>query len=144
MATTEHKAYTQSATSALTTELNSLASAGTSSASAAIDNTTNRDLFMDVELYVATQGASRPVGATVELWMVMTLDGTNYSDAVRNVADLVAVFPLDAGTTARYVHRRDIPIPPSNFKLFVYNNSSQAFASSANTVKYRTHSVETV
>jgi hypothetical protein len=144
MASTTHKAYTQSIASALTTELDALANAGTSSASGAIDNTTNLDLFMDLELHVAAQGSARATGASVEVYMVMTLDATNYGDAIRSTAELVAVFSLDAATTARYVHRRDIPIPPANFKLFVYNNTGQALAATSSALKYRTHSVKTV
>lgn len=143
MATTTHKSYTQTTTSALTTELNSLANAGSSSASSAVDNTSNLDLFMDAELYIAAQATARATGAVVELWMMTTLDGTAYGDALRNVAELVAAFPLDAGTPARYVHRRDIPIPPSSFKLLVYNGTGQAMAASGNTIKYRTHSITT-
>lgn len=142
MASITHKGYTQSITSILTTELDGLANATMSSASSAIDNSSNLDLFMDLQLYVHTQGSARSAGATVEVYLSIALDGTNYSDVLAATSELIAVFPLDAATTARYVTRRDIPIPPSaTFKLAVYNRTGQAFAANTSTLRYRTHSV---
>jgi hypothetical protein len=144
MATTSHKAYTAAIASSLTTELNSLASTSASSASAAIDNTTNLDLFMDLTLNVATQGTARSAGAVVYVFMVMALDGTTYDDVSTSTAELVAVFSLDAVTTARQVTRRDVPVPPGLFKLFAQNVTGQAFAATGSTLKHRFHSVSTV
>ena len=142
MATTKHKAYTQSAANLLTTELNSLGSGSNSTASSAIDNTTNLDLFMDVEIVVAAQGSARSTGAYIGLYMTQALDGTNYGDVHETTAKLVCVFPLDAATTARRATFQDIPIPPGLMKFFARNVTGQALASSGNTIKYRTHSIE--
>jgi hypothetical protein len=79
----------------------------------------------------------------VSVYLVMALDGTNYDDVNATTAELAAVFPLDAATTARQVTRRDIPVPPGLFKYFVVNNTGQAFAASGNIVEYRAHSIET-
>ena len=143
MATTKHKAYSASIASILTTELNSLANGSASSASSAIDNTSNLDLYHDLTFTVATQGSSRSAGATVSIYLVMALDGTNYDDVSSTTAELVAVFPLDAATTARQATRRDVPVPPGLFKYFVVNNTGQAFASSGNILEWRGHSIET-
>lgn len=143
MADTTHKGY-GSIQTALSTELNSLASAGVSSASSAIDNTSALALFMDVELVVAAQGAARSTGASVTIQIVQALDGTNYGDVNATTAEILAVFALDAATTARRAVVRDIPIPPGLFQIFAVNGTGQALASSGNTVKYRTHSVQTV
>lgn len=143
MATTRHTSYRASAATALSTELNSLANGANTAASSAIDNTTNLDLFLDVELVLAAQGSARSSGATVSLYLTTSLDGTNYDDVHETTAELVAVFPLDAATTARRRTVRDVPIPPANFKLFARNNTGQTLAASGSTIRYRAHSVET-
>lgn len=143
MATTKHKAYTAAIATVLSTELNSLGSGSTSSASSAIDNTSNLDLFADLTLTIALQASARSTGAIVSVYMTQALDGTNYDDTLSATAELVAVFPLDAATTARQATRRDVPIPPGLFKLFVVNSTGQALAASGNLLEYRAHSIET-
>ena len=137
----KHNSYAASIASALTTELNSLANGSASSASSALDNTSNLELFVDLTLTVAAQGSARSTGATVSVYAVHALDGTNYDDVLATTAELLAVFPLDAATTARQATRRDIPVPPGLFKLFAVNSTGQAFASSGNLVEYRFHSL---
>jgi hypothetical protein len=143
MAATTHQAYTAAAASALTTALDALANATASAASSAIDNTSTLDLYADWELVLGTQ-SSRTAGCAVALYITPSLDGTNYSDVSSSSAELLGVFTLATGTGAQRVIIRDTPIPPALFKVFVVNNSTQAFAASSNTVKYRTHSIKTV
>ena len=143
MAVTKHRAYSAAIASTLTTELNALANGSTSAASAAIDNTSNLDLYHDLTLTVAAQASARSAGATVSVYLTMALDGTNYDDTNATTAELVAVFPLDAATTARQATRRDIPVPPGLFKYFVVNNTGQAFAVSGSLLEWRGHSIET-
>lgn len=137
MATIKHAAYGTIA-SALTTELNSLATATNSSASAAIDNTSALDLLVDLEL-VVTYGTNPTAGTTVDVYMVQALDGTNYSDVDVTAALSVGSFPLKASTSAQRIPLKDVPIPPGLFKLFVRNLAGQTMAASGNTLKYRTH-----
>lgn len=137
---TKHAAYATIAT-ALSTELNTLVLATASAASAAIDNTTTLELFADVELVIAAQGLARLAGANFALYIVQALDGTNYGDASIATAELVAMFPMDAATTARRAVVRDVPVPPGLFKLFLMNNSGRDTAATGNTVKYRLHSL---
>lgn len=142
MTTTKHKAYAASSASLLTTELNSLTSGSNSSLSGALDNSSNLNLFIDVELVLAAQGSARSTGAYLALFMVQALDGTNYGDANEITAKLVAVFPLDAATTARRATVQDIPIPPGLVKFFVRNVTGQTLASSGSSINYRAHSIE--
>ena len=143
MATTKHKAWSASIASVLTTEMNGTTNGSISTASAAIDNSTALDLYDDLTLTLATQSA-RSAGATVSVHMVQAVDGTNYDDVEATCGQLVAVFPLDAATTARQCTVRDVPIPPGLFKYFVKNNTGQAFAASGNLLERRPHSIETV
>jgi len=143
VATTKHKAWSASIASVLTTEMNGTTNGSISTASAAIDNSTALDLYDDLTLTLATQSA-RSAGATVSVHMVQAVDGTNYDDVEATCGQLVAVFPLDAATTARQCTVRDVPIPPGLFKYFVKNNTGQAFAASGNLLERRPHSIETV
>ena len=143
MAATKHKAYTAAVASIITTDLNSLTTSALTGISAAIDNGTNLDLFCDLTLTVAAQGSARSTGANVAVYMVQALDGSNYDDAHAGTAELVAVFRLDAATTARQSTRRDVPIPPGLYKYFLVNNTGQAFAASGNILEHRMHSIET-
>lgn len=140
---TKLKAWTQSATNALTTELNSLANGTASGVSGAISNSANLDLVMDVELLVATQASARSAGATVALYLSRSLDDTNHADAVIGTDNPVFVFPLDAATTSRREVVSGIELIPGSVKLWVVNSTGQAFAASGNTVRYRTRSIET-
>ena len=144
MASTTHQGYTAAIATVLSTDLNSLGNGSTSAATAALDNTTNLDLLADLTLTVATQGSARSAGAIVSVYMVQALDGTNYDDVQVSCSELVAVFSLDAATTARQISRRDIPVPPGLFKLFLVNSTGQAFAASGNLLEIRYHSVKTV
>ena len=98
MTTTSHKAYTAAIATALSTQLNSLGNSANSAASSNIDNTTNLDLFHDLTLTVATQGSARSAGATVGVYLIMALDGTNLDAVNETTAELVATFQLDAAT----------------------------------------------
>ena len=143
MASTIHKGYTAAAATILTTELNSLATATNTAASTAVDNTTNLDLFMDLELVIATMGVARSAGGYVAVYMARSLDGTNYDDVNETTANLVAVFPLDAATTARRLTVQDVPCTPGKWKLFARNVTGQTLASSGNTLSARYHSITT-
>lgn len=131
----------------LSTELNSLAD-GANKLGAKIDNVADgeNELFMVLELYLATQGSARSAGATVDVYVLPSVDDTNFcygSDSVDPPASAyVGSFPLDAATTARYATLHNIPLPPLDFKILVINETGQAFAASGNTLKYRLYSFE--
>jgi hypothetical protein len=143
VATTKHKAYSAAIASTLTTELNSIANNANTVASAAIDNTTNLDLYHDLTLTIATQGTARVVGASVLVFRVLALDGTNYDDVNQDCAELVATFTLDAAVTARQLSRTDVATTPGLFKYFVRNQTGQTLAASGNILEWRAHSIET-
>jgi len=133
-------------TTYLTTALDALANQARK-IGAEIDNTgaTERYTYLMLELYLATQAAPRDAGAYVGVYIIRSVDGTNYEygdDATAPPSgSWVSNFTLDAVVTARRV-ALEVPLPPSKFKILVINETGQAFAAANNTLKYRFYSLE--
>jgi len=132
--------------SLLTTGLNSLANNGYA-VSAAVDNDTGKHRYADFEL-VATYGTNPSAGAFVSLFLVESVDGTNYADGDASIAPpataLIGIFPIRAVTTAQRVAIRQVALSPFKFKIVIRNETGQAMAASGNTVKYCTYNEEVV
>lgn len=133
--------------SALTTGLDSLAS-NSRAISSAIDNGTGRDLYGDLEL-VVTYGVAPAAGAKVaEIYLLPTVDGTNYPEGSTSVtpqrALLVATFESRSPSTsvAERLVINGITLPPRNYKLLLVNTSGQAYASSGNTLKIKPYKLD--
>lgn len=142
MATIKLEAGSQ--TSLLTTELNSLANSNASALGTEYDNATNLYMFGLFELNV-TFASNPTLGSTIDLYIVSAPDGTNYDDATTGATLLTPItsfaggFPLRNVTTAQKVALgaiTQILLPPTKFKIQVYNRSSQAFPASGSTVKF--------
>jgi len=114
----------------LDTALNSLAN-GSSATSAAFSNngTTELDMLMDVEIVLAslTPGTS----PYIEIWIVPSIDSTNYGDT----GVLVASVAITTGVGAKREVVFDLPIPLNDFKVKCLNRAGVAFGASGNTVK---------
>lgn len=145
MAETRYKP--ESIATVLTTELNSLAS-GSRKLSGAISNdgATELNFWDDVEL-VVTFGTAPSVGEVVSLYLIPAADNSNFADGSDSVdppaTSFVGSFPLRAVTSAQRLVVRGVQLPPTEFKYLIKNETSQAFASSGNTLKrvpYRTQS----
>lgn len=143
--------YTAESTiaTALSTELNSLANAGISSASPALSNdgTGERDFFGNFEIYIAAQGTNRSAGASISLYVIPEVDDTNYGSSVGECLDNYfagSVAVDDAALAARYIILEGVKLPPSDFKVVLKNDTGQAFAASGNTVKFKRHGYEDV
>lgn len=135
---TQKWAAPEAITSALTTELNSLANNGLCTASAAIDNETGLYQYMEVELVLASL---TPTGTPYcQLYLVKQIDGTNYEDNTVSAAhQIIAVFPMSTAAAAKRIIVANILIPPTPFKLILENKTGVSLAASGNTVKYRRH-----
>jgi 4-hydroxyphenylpyruvate dioxygenase-like putative hemolysin len=144
------KAPGETIQTALSTDLNSLADStsdttGFSALSAEIPNETDLYQYIDIELVIAAQGAARATGAFVAVFISYALDGADYGDdSNKAFAEQLAAFQLDAATTARQITKVNIPIPPIDFKLYVLNDTGQAFAASGSTLKFRRHNEQGV
>ena len=137
----------ETAATVLTTGLNSLTSGSVSALSAAQDNDTagTRDLYAQVEIYLAAQGTNRAAGAYVAIYLVPELDGTNYGATTDECLDnyFVGSASLDDGAlAARYLIIDRVRLPVGDFKVALKNGTGQTLASSGNTVKLRSYTVE--
>jgi hypothetical protein len=122
----------------LSTELNALASGSRTNAGTAIDNSTNLDKYGYLELNVDFVSAPS-AGAYCAIYMVMSLDGTNYADGSSTVdpgADAWVInIPILASTAAQNKQVGPIALPPSKFKLILLNVTGQAFPASGSTLE---------
>ena len=131
---------------ALDTQLNSLANGSACSPSSAIDNattSTQRWPAAMVEIYIAAQASARSTGASVSLYVIPTIDGTNYGDVTAECLEnyRVGTYSLDAATTARRITKR-VNLPPTDYKVVLKNNTGRPLASTLNTVKFREFTAE--
>lgn len=129
----------------LSTELDSLADGSASSASSAIANQTNLDIYVDIEINL---GSLTPTaGAYVSLYILEAIDGSNYpsqstADMRLTSTQLLCVVPIGvAAATAQRVAVRNIVIPPGSFKIILDNHAGAALAANGNTVKFNAYNM---
>jgi hypothetical protein len=126
----------------LSTELDSLANGAYSSASGAIDNTTDLALYDDLELNLDLT-ATPTANSVVEVFLVPSVDGTNYADSGTPARNLLAgAFILQATSAAQRLAVRGVPLPPGLFKYVARNNCGQAFPASGTTIKRRPYNLQ--
>ena len=132
-----------------TQTLDSLADNEWTNLSDEIDNTTNLYTLVDFE-FVLGSAAFTGTDSALELYIVPTLDGTNYPDWTGNVTtdqqqnnQYYQRSIITTGTTAaqRIVISR-VMIPPGKFKVGLRSRLNVTTAGSGNTVKYRPHSYQ--
>jgi hypothetical protein len=145
-ATTKLSGYLTTAATCLTTELNSLADNGHSALGAEIDNSTNKYTLADFEMYLAS-AAFTGTDSGVELYIVPSLDGTNYptwttgtADEQENTPYYVGFFPTTGTTAVQRAVLRAVPLPQGKWKPAVRSRANVALPSSGNTISWRPHS----
>jgi hypothetical protein len=123
----------------LSTGLNSLANNAMSAASATYDNSANLDLFIDIEIVLAS--LSPASNGYVAIYVLESADGTNFpaqSDADLRLTStqLLVVIPVGVtASTAQRIVARNIPIPPAKIQFKLDNQTGVALNASGNTVK---------
>lgn len=133
-----HSALTE--TDYLTTDLNALANDG-SFLGAAINNITNRDMMLKVQIQLASVNLSAQTGPAVRVRLIESIDGgTVYEDDDSTAYSIT--LPV-AATSAAHVRIGDLMIPPGYFKLAVVNNTGAAFAATGNVLSYAPYTPET-
>lgn len=138
MATVTTKWNAGAVTTILSTELNSLASGNASNVSTTIfDNSTGLYLFADFQIDV-TFGSAPTVNLPLLLYIVPSLDGTNFGFGSTGNAWAGyqrGGWSVLATTSEQILVCQGIPIPPQKFKAQVTNLSGQPFPASGTTVK---------
>jgi hypothetical protein len=150
--TTKLVAGALTASNILTTQLDALANnSGSALGSIVVNNDTNLDMIATAELQVDTVSATT-ADASVELWMIPALDGTNYSDWTSGAsprasgAILCGHFVMDGVTAAqrKVLRGGQFYLPPCDVKFAVINRSGTAFPASGSVVRISTWNVQTV
>lgn len=139
-----YKAAAQTVAFSGTQTLASLADDEWTNLSDEIDNSVSGWLFADWELVLAS-AIFTGADSAVELYLIPTVDDTNYPDWVGNVITdeqennvfFVGAFTTSGATAAQRLALRGIDLPPGKFKVGVRNRSGVALAASGNTLKYR-------
>ena len=127
----------------LSTGLNSLGNATMSSASSTLDNSSNLDLYCDLEVVLASLSPS--AGAYVAIYVWESPDGTNFpaqSDADLRLTSTQLFCVIPVGTTASTAQRvtaRNILLPPAKIQFKLDNQTGVSLNASGNTVKIITY-----
>jgi len=133
--------YKAAATTYLSTELNSLAD-GANKLGAAIDNSSNKYLFHDIEIYLAS-AAFTGTDAHIKIYLLPSVDGTYYADGSDSVdpvdTNAVYVGAVRAATSEQYITIRDVALPNGLFKYLFMSEANVTLAATLNTMKYRPH-----
>jgi hypothetical protein len=141
-----------SATTLLSTELNSLASSSTLAAGAIssvggtsgkFDNTAGGGglggyTLGQFEINCAAPSGAVTAGSGVFVWLLTTVDGTNYENGSASIVpvrrpDVIIPFRAVTSTAQRIIVVA--PLPPGTWFVLLSQNSGQAFAASSNTLK---------
>lgn len=116
-----------------------------------IDNISNKYRLADLELVLGS-AAFTGADSGVEIYIVPSLDGTNYptwtgnttSEAPENAQYFACFLPLKAATQAQRVLTNvedPVALPNGKFKFGVRSRANVALASSGNTLSFRPHTV---
>lgn len=137
-----------SLTTALSTELNSLAD-DANAISAAWDNETDGWIFADVEFSIGDTGYAIGTDPKIYLYLLESMDGTNYEDGNASIdppeTNLVGVFNLRPSVTSAQRHSlKRIHLVPRKYKWLVINRVGQALSSTDNQLKFLPYRYKTV
>lgn len=137
-----------------TQQINSLTDNEWTDLSDEIDNTTNLYAFADLDLVLGS-AAFTGADSGIEVYIVPTVDGTNYPDWTGNSTSdapeqghyFAAFLPLKAATAAKRVVSSSgdaIELPQGKFKFGIRNRANVTLASSGNTLYLRPKSYQSI
>lgn len=125
----------------LNTEMNSLADGAVSAAGNSYNNNDSAARYQwgDFELAVAMSTTTSSPAPFVEIYIIYSIDGTNYADGGGSVAppqtSRVGIFSLRNTASDQVITLSRIPLSPFKFKVMVKNVTGQSLKSSGNVVR---------
>jgi hypothetical protein len=146
MAVISLKAYETSVTVlAGASEMNSLANNNLGALTAAgtgviLDNTSLLDMYADFEFNSGTLPGAPVVGNKLDLYMVTSLDGTNYETftaagtVAPDASKKVGSFVIETTATTQRLHIWRVPLVPGKMKFALFNACGQALPATLATV----------
>lgn len=135
-----------------TQQINSLTDNEWTDLSDEVDNTTNLYAFADLDLVLGS-AAFTGADSGIEVYIVPTVDGTNYPDWTGNSTSdapeqghyFAAFLPLKAATAAKRVVSSSgdaIELPQGKFKFGIRSRANVTLAASGNTLYFRPKSYQ--
>jgi len=129
--------------------LNSLTNDEWTDLSDEIDNSTNKYPFADIEIVLAS-AAFTGADSIIEIYIVPSVDGTNYpnwtgnvtTDEQENMQYFVNSVTTSGATAAQRIVVRDVLVPQGKYKYGFRSKANVSLAASGNTAKWRPHSGE--
>lgn len=154
MATFQKSGYQATATAvawASGQDLDSLADDEYTDLSDEIDNSTNKYMFVDLEIVLASAAFSG-TDSGLECYIIPSVDGTNYpnwtgnvtSDEQENNQYFVGFGATSGDTEANRIVVPNIPLPSGKYKYAFRSRAGVALAASGSSVNWRPHGYETV
>ena len=134
-----------------TQQLNSLTDNEYTDPSDEIDNSTTKYFQTDLRLVIAS-AAFTGIDSGIELFLIPTVDGTNYptwtgngtTDEQENNPYFIGFVPFTGTTAAQAGVLQGIELPQGKFKFAARNRGNVALAASGNTIFWRPSSYDSV
>lgn len=135
-----------------TQQLASLADNEYTDLSDEIDNSTNLYEAVDLRFVIASAAFTTPADCGMEVFLIPTVDGTNYptwtgnttTDQAHNGPFFVGYVPFTGTTSAQACVLREVYLPNGKYKWAVRSRANVALAASGNTIYWRPHSHQSV
>lgn len=132
------------ATNLLSTELNSLANNGSAISTSEFDNSSNLDLFCDLEFNLASVDLSAQTNPAIYVWFINNLSAQeDGSGSIVPARSPDAIIPLREVNAAQVISIAKLNCPNISFDTVVQNKTGAALASTGNTLKIETYGVTT-
>lgn len=139
-----YKAAAQSVTFSGTQTIDSLTDNEWTNLSDEIDNSSTKYMLADIELVLGS-AAFTGTDSAIELYLVPSIDDTNYPDWTGNVTTdeqennkhFIGSMTTSGATAAQRMTLRSVALPNGKFKFGIRSRAGVSLAASGNTLKWR-------